>query len=207
VIPKDKQRFAQSMAIMGEAFQKQPTDPMIDVYWRILQDMSIDEFEAATLKLINTRTITGTFPLVAEIRAAISTDIPLESKAAIAWDKFIYAVRNHAPYDSVAFDDPIISHIITNWGGWPDMGDWPEDETHFRRREFQKLYEAYVKTGNMPPFIGHHIGLVEHENTKTGFVEFIPQIKLIKWEEGKILAIPYQEKAPRVRLAGTTPTP
>lgn len=141
----EKERFIKAMALMAEAFQKKPTKPMTELYWRILKDMDISTFERACLYIINNRTITGTFPLISEIRAAVT--LSPDALAALAWEKFWYALKNHCPYDSVIFDDPVIPRIIRSWGDWTDMGDWPEKETTFRRQEFMRLSHARM----LPP--------------------------------------------------------
>ena len=114
---RDKPRFATAMGVMGECFQKEPSESISEVYWRVLQDMPIETFEAACLTLVNTRKITGTFPLVAEIRdAAGGGASAMALRVVTAWDKFMYALHHHAPYDSIQFDDRIIDHIVRPMG-------------------------------------------------------------------------------------------
>jgi hypothetical protein len=195
--PENKKRFALAMGVMGQAFQKVPSDPLVEIYWKVLQDMSIETFEAATQRIINTRIITGTFPLVAEIRDATKEGKESRQLAALtAWDKLVYGIHNHAPYDSVIFDDPIIYHIVRAWGGWVDMGDWPEEETKWKRKEFIELYLAY-SGGNMPDPESHLIGLSEYEN-RAKFPEFVPKPFLIGGTPGRIKSIPYTQEEQRM---------
>ena len=139
---EDKKRFIQAMAIMAEAFQKSPSKGLSDIYWRVLADMGIADFERACLNLINLRKITGTFPLVAEIRDA-SVSGSLESKISTAWNKLLYAYENIGPYLPIAFDDPVITKIMEDWGGW---ANWSHGEISVKetRKEFEKLYKAYM---------------------------------------------------------------
>src|SRR5208283_4837006 len=129
--PEDDERFMKVVTTMGEVFQKMPSENMTDIYWKTLQDMPIETFERACSTIINTRTITGTFPLVAEIREATgggkkAIDLRIQE----AWDKLVYAVERHGYYDSVIFDDPIIPRILESWGGWMEWsgGRWAEDQ-------------------------------------------------------------------------------
>ena len=142
MINEDKKRFVQAMAIMAEAFQKSPSKALSDIYWRVLGDMGIGDFEKACLNLINTRKITGTFPLVAEIRDA-SVAGSVDSKITAAWKKLMYAYENVGPYLPVAFDDPVITKIIEDWGGW---ARWAHSEIIVKetRRDFEKLYRSYM---------------------------------------------------------------
>ena len=148
--PEDQERFIQSMGIMAEAFQKKPSENMAEIYWRVLQDMSIGNFEQACLNLINTRKITGTFPMVAEIREASGAGESLDTRIALAWDKLIFAIENHGYYDSVQFDDPVIHLIVKSWGGWIAVGDHDGEianqDLKWTKKEFEKLYRAYAPT-------------------------------------------------------------
>jgi hypothetical protein len=196
-----KSEIIDQLVILAEAFGLSFNDARMEIYANCLADLPIDKIRAGVVYLIKNRTFAGNLPTVAEIREAVEQKIPIETQAAIAWDKFRYALHNHCPYDSVKFDDPIISQIISVWGDWTSMGDWDESQTHYRRREFAKLYEAYAKSGNLPAVCDHHVGLTEYQNTRTGFVEFIPAPVLITWDErqGKIKALPYTEEIPRVK--------
>jgi hypothetical protein len=175
---KDRKRFGQAMVLMAECFQKEPSKMLVQGYWRILQDMTIETFEKACLVLVNTRKITGTFPMVAEIREAAGGGAGAQAlRAVVAWDKFMYALHRHAPYDSVKFNDPIITHIVRQLGGWIEMGDWPAEETKWKRKEFERLYEAY-SAGDLPETNDHLVGLVEAEN-RAKFPDFVPKPFLI----------------------------
>lgn len=199
--PENERRFGTMMATMGECFQKNPTSEMIEIYWRVLQDMTIEAFEKAALIIINTRTITGTFPMVAEIRAAAGGGAEaMALRAVVAWDKFMYALHNHAPYDSVKFDDPIITHIVRQLGGWTEMGDWPVEETKWKRKEFERLYEAYAASDTLPEPVGHLVGLTEAHN-RDKFPDFVGTPFLITGTAGQIRSLPHQEPQPK-RLTG-----
>jgi hypothetical protein len=185
--PDDKQRFGIAMGIMGEAFQKKPSESMTEIYWKILQDMTIEDFEGASLSIINTRKITGTFPLVAEIREAAQTSTePLEIRIAIGWDKLKYALHRHGHYDSVQFDDPIIHRIVDSWGGWMEL-DWETKEDKWKRKEFVELYRAYSQA-NLPEPQGHLVGFHEHSNSLRGFADFIPPPVLISGRTGAFVS-------------------
>lgn len=199
MMAKPKSEIIDQLVILAEAYGLSFTTARMDIYAKLLSDLPIDKLKAAIIRIIKTRTFGGNLPTVAEIREAAEDKLPIDTRAAIAWDKFRYVLRHHCPYDSVAFDDPIISHIITVWGDWPSMGDWPADTTHYWRKEFCRLYEAYVKSDNLPPGPRKHIGLTEYENCKTGFVEFIPKTVYITWDKGEIKALPMEEAIPRVR--------
>ena len=196
-----KKQIIDQLVILAEAFGLSISEARMKIYADMLADLPIDKIRAAIVHLIKNRVFAGNLPTVAEIREVAEDKIPLESQVAIAWDKLIYAIQNHCPYDSVKFDDPIISHIVYLWGGWADLEDWKEHERPHRRREFGKLYEAYAKSGNLPAAPDHHVGLTEYENTKSGYVEFIPAPVLISWDkqEGRVKALPYKMAPERIK--------
>ena len=196
-----KKQIIDQLVILAEAFGLSISEARMKIYADMLADLPIDKIRAAIVHLIKNRVFAGNLPTVAEIREVAEEKIPIESQAAIAWDKFRHALANHCPYDSVKFDDPIISHIISVWGDWTSMGDWDESQTHHRRREFGKLYEAYAKSGNLPAVPDHHVGLAEYQNTKSGYVEFTPVPVLISWDKqaGKIKALPYKMAPERIK--------
>jgi hypothetical protein len=196
-----KKQIIDQLVILAEAFGLSINEARMNIYADMLADLPTEKIRAGIVYLIKNRIFAGNLPTVAEIREAAEERIPIETRAAIAWDKFRYALENHCPYDSVKFDDPIISHIISIWGDWTGMGDWTESQTPYRRREFAKLYEAYAKSNVLPAVPDHHVGLTEYQNTKTGHVEFIPAPVLISWDDkqGKIRALPYTIEVQRVR--------
>jgi hypothetical protein len=195
--PQDFDRYGKAMAVMAVAAQKTPSKEMTEVYWKVLADMPIEAFEKAALTIINARKITGTFPMVAEIREAAGGGAGAQAlRAVVAWDKFLYALHRHAPYDSVRFDDPIVTHIVRQLGGWTEMGDWPAEETKWKRKEFERLYEAY-SAGNLPETNDHLVGLTEAEN-RAKFPDFVPKPFLITDDEpGRFKSIPWEPQEQR----------
>jgi len=168
-----KKQIIDQLVILAEAFGLSVSDARMGIYAEMLADLHIEKIKAGIITIIKTRTFGGNLPTVAEIREAINSEgVPLESRAAIAWDKAMYALHSHGNYQSIKFDDPLIYHIIVQWGGWAEFGAWPADQTHWKRRDFMKLYEQYAKNGGLPEPTQHLIGKTEYENRvlHTGFV-------------------------------------
>jgi hypothetical protein len=190
---KDKKRFATALAVMGEVFQKKPSDSLTEIYWKTLQDLSIETFERACSTIINARTITGTFPLVAEIReAAGGGKQSLGLRTIEAWDKLEYALRRHGYYDSVIFDDPIIHAILRSWGGWVEWSgnrDMKEEDLKWVRKDFEKMYAALSnRESHEPPDVC--VGFIEARNTRTGYSQHIPAPFLVKTHHGRPVSLP-----------------
>jgi hypothetical protein len=166
----------EQVLILAEAYGLPISEARQQIYVEALMDLDPAKVKAGVGYIIKTRTFAGNLPTVAEIREAVqNSGKPMESRAAIAWDKALYALHHIGTYESVAFDDPIIHHIIVQWGGWTEFGDWNADQTHWKRKDFIALYEAYARSGTLPDPNQHLIGLTEYENAKRGFLEKVPQ--------------------------------
>lgn len=180
-----KKQIIDQLVILAEAFGLSVTDARMDIYAEMLADLPIEKIKAGIITIIKTRTFAGNLPTVAEIREAIESEgVPLESRAAIAWDKAMYALHSHGTYQSIKFDDPLIHHIIVQWGGWTEFGDWPAEQTHWKRRDFIKLYEQYAKNGGLPEPRQHLIGEAEFENSVHS-PGFIPATILVSGSTGR----------------------
>ena len=195
-----KSEIVDQLVILAEAFGLSFNDARMEIYAECLADLPIDKIKFGIVRLIKTRSFAGNLPTVAEIREAATGGAgAIALRIVTAWDKFMYALNRHAPYDSVQFDDPIICHIVRQWGGWTEMGDWPASETKWKRKEFEKLYEAYAVSDNLPEPDQHLIGLTE-ANNRALYPEFVPKPILITGETGRFLSLPY-EPVQQLRLA------
>jgi len=148
------------MNAMKEEFtpKDEVSDMKMEINFKALSDLTIEQLERATWELINTRK-TASFPKVAEIRdAAIGS---VEDKAILAYDAFTKGKGATGIYRSVCFEDKMIHAVVEAMGGWTDVCQITEDEWKFRRREFLDLYKAMSRHCNrdIPDRL---IGLAEH---------------------------------------------
>jgi len=127
-------------ALREEFTPKDDISPMkMEIYFKALDDLSIEDVEKATWHLIRTRTV-ASFPKVAEIREAVTGNI--DDRATLAYDAFARGKSQTGAYDSVSFEDRIIHAVIRAMGGWKDVCLITEDEWKFRRKEFIDTYKA-----------------------------------------------------------------
>jgi hypothetical protein len=170
-----KSEIIDQLVILAEAYGLSLSDARMDIYAEMLADLPLDKLRAGVVHIIKTRTFAGNLPTVAEIREAVNGDgQPIETRAALAWDKAIKAIHDFGPYQSPAFDDPLITRIIIAWGGWIDFGAWPAEETKWKRKEFIQLYSAYDAGSESPAQPDHLIGIAEGNN-QDRFPEFVPE--------------------------------
>ena len=170
-----KSEIVDQLVILAESFGLSFNDARMDIYAECLADLPIGKIRKGIVHLIKTRTFAGNLPSVAEIREAVMGDgIPIETRAVLAWDEALKAVHDHGPYQSPSFADPITNHIIVAWGGWIEFGNWPAEETKWKRKEFIQIYESYAASNNLPGAPDHLIGIAEGNN-RDQFPEFVPE--------------------------------
>lgn len=162
----DLKRFGTAIAGLAEVFDTKGdgiSSVGMELYFRALEDLEIDQIERAAMEIVRTRVFNG-MPKPAEIREAIQGT--KESAAVLAWEKVDKAVRKHGPYESVRFDDAAIHSAIELMGGWVELQNVPLDEWKWRRKEFERLYAIVIDRGGHS---GHLPGEIERMNLSKGF--------------------------------------
>ncbi len=172
---QDDRKFAEIMSVLGEAFDKPPSSMKIEIYFKALEDIPIEKIQEAAVIILNTKTY-GSFPLVAEIREAVAGGSDnLDVRALLAWNQAKDAIHKVGHYQSVAFDDPIISQIVRTWGGWEKWGDWPAEETKWKERDFIRQYKIYAQApAQLPDQPDHLVGVADGYN-QDKFPEFVQE--------------------------------
>ncbi len=180
---EDKGRFAAALAGLAEVFNthgKEMSAVAVELYFRTLKDLAIEEVEAACIELVGGRVFNG-MPKPAEIREAARGT--REDAALLAWQKLDRAVRRIGPYESVQFDDPVIHSAVEMMGGWTEIQNCSaEDWRVWRRKDFERAYQTLAKRWDHPE---HLPGLIELDNGPKGFE--VPKPVRIGFEERKRL--------------------
>lgn len=167
------------MKALQEAFSQDISELKMEIYFKALLDMAIEDIEKSTWQIINTRT-TATFPKVAEIRGALNGSI--EDKAVLAYDAFTKGKAKTGAYDSVCFEDRLIHAVVEAMGGWSGIAGVcmiTEDEWKFKRREFLDLYRA-ISRQSVRVIPKKLIGLIEFCCRQSeDWEKYIPPLKII----------------------------
>jgi hypothetical protein len=82
-------------------------------------------------------------------------------------------LRDHAYWDTVVFQDGAIGRTVETMGGWMKISEWTVEEWKFRKKEFDALYLANLRSGNTEPV--KLVGLYESVNGTLGLEENIPK--------------------------------
>ena len=105
--------FARLCAVMGEAFGKPVNTSLIEIYFRMLKDFSVEQVTSAVEQAIAKKKF---FPKVAELRELIEGNP--EDRAANAWAAFLEAAANGGTA-SVQFSDKATAAAMdATFGSW-----------------------------------------------------------------------------------------
>lgn len=171
--PRDREAFAKLMVGVAELYGKPISPELISIYWDGLSEHELDEVRLA-LNLHMRNPDTGQFmPKPADVIRFLTGNTL--TQAMRAWQKVDQAVRHVGGYQTVVFDDPIIHAVIVDMGGWMGFGQTPEDEWHFKARDFERRYQSY-KLKPPADYPRKLIGIFEAENGPRGFVSDGPML-------------------------------
>lgn len=166
--------FGVVFMVMCEYFGAKPSEGLSQVYFEDLKDLTIEEFKQGFQVLRDSRIFNG-LPKIAEIRDSIYGKI--EDRVSLAWESFLRNLGD--PYVSIIFEDGAIGHAIEAMGGWEEVNRWTIEECRFRRKEFEAIYLANLRRGNIEPI--KLIGLIEGNNSqKEEWKKFTPETKVVE---------------------------
>lgn len=159
--PNDEREFAKTVTALAATFRQESSAALIQGYWMGLSDLTLADIQSAAAKAIQTSKF---MPTPRELRELASTMLPTD-RAALAWDAAVNAVNFHGYYDSVDFDDRLINAVIRGMGGWMRFNERIEAEDNvWLRKEFEKLYATYARTGVGSEAVAYLGGFFEQQN-------------------------------------------
>jgi hypothetical protein len=161
---QDRARFIKAINGAAMLFDKNLSDPVIDLYFRALEDLPVDAVEAALMRSIQNNTF---FPKPAELRQIILGSV--SDQAEVAWQAAWEAYRKAGYYDTVLFQDGAIARtILAVYGGWVQFSEASRtlspEMIQARRKEFLSTYRRESERGKGPMRLPGHIE-IENQNT------------------------------------------
>ena len=140
-----ERRFAEAMAVLAAAFDRELTEPLLRVYWLDLQAFEITEIEAAMTHL---RRSSKWFPKIAEIRELLLPKALTTEQLAISkWDSVVLAIRDSRNAHS---DDLVSDRVVADLGGYIELGRKSAGELVWVQKEFVRRYCAAVESNVAP---------------------------------------------------------
>ncbi|MCI0488968.1 MAG: hypothetical protein L0229_20440 [Blastocatellia bacterium] len=153
----DFERFGHAMYALGEVFGKDMTGNLIELYFKALSDLSVEEFERAANLAIGECKF---FPKPVELRERLTGTA--SDMAAAAWECAISAYRKAGYWQSVIFVDPHIgAAIVSAFGGWVGFSEslyvLSDEMIRAKQKEFEAAYRNARREGRKVQHLpGHH---------------------------------------------------
>lgn len=146
-------RFIDVMAALGEASGQESTPFKEKIYAQALQDIHIEQIEAAAWSIIKNRTL-ASFPKIGELRDAVGgkAEDNAEVQAAVVWQ----SIKKYGSARSIVFDDSVTMAVVQQaFGGWTKLcADLMEDQMQWFIKDFSRHYIAFKRSKV------HHYGLL-----------------------------------------------
>lgn len=165
-MPLESERFAIVMNALGAAFNRPITPAVITAYEIGLENLAIEEIEAAAKLAIQTCRF---MPTPAELRE-LAGGLKPEDMAVLAWEAAVRAVQSYGWYRSVQFEDAAVAATIRSLGGWQRFCErCGGAEEKWLRQEFLRTYAAYCKVGLSAEAALPLAGEFERQNMLLGY--------------------------------------
>jgi hypothetical protein len=158
----DREKFLKNMALICDMNDRKISEPLTDLYWKILEPFTDEECENAFKKIIQTCRF---FPKPVDFMEILKGK--KQDQATIAWIEVLNAVKRIGNYESVKFTDPVIHSVINVMGGWDQLAaTMTTDEEKWKQKEFERLYEVISsRDGKHPEYLP---GTHEQQNFRMG---------------------------------------
>lgn len=137
--------FAMLMQTMSEVFGEELSEQKMEIYFRFLEDLSLEQIRKAVAYILQRR-VYKSFPTIAEIRQAIEAeeDEAIKTRAELAWDNVLRQIVEVGFYGTPKLD-PIAQACVKALGGWACLCDMPRKELAWIGKDFVAMYQRFAK--------------------------------------------------------------
>lgn len=165
--PQDAGRFTTLVSNVYAFYRQDFSEFAGKVWWSAMLPFDIDAVQEAFNRHCVNPDAGQYLPKPADVVRMLQGST--QDSALLAWAKVDRAVRTVGTYRSVVFDDALIHRVITEMGGWIELGRKTEKEWPFQGNEFVSRYRGYRMRSECPDYPSHLIGMTEAQNAKAGF--------------------------------------
>lgn len=138
----NREMFATTLAVLAGTFDKKVSASMIEGYWLVLEDLTEQEFKAATKGALSTCKF---MPTPAELLAFARPPRNPNADVIQAWQAVRTAIDKHDYLVATIDFGPLVNAVIRNLGGWDVMcrATLPElDNPGWLRKRFDEVYRG-----------------------------------------------------------------
>jgi hypothetical protein len=173
----DAERCVGILTALVATFGKEIDEAMLLGYKLGLSDMPPKELEKAVSRAIRECKF---LPTVRELRE-LAGEMPVESRAVIAWGEVRRAISREGGYRTVSFSDGACNAAIRQMGGWARVCQYTTDEIDkVVGPQFKKSYAALTQFGYSGELAAPLPGLIAADNAGKGAEEWNPAIAYVE---------------------------
>lgn len=170
----DRQDFKRMLEVIFDSYQRDLSEGVLELWWTLMQPYDApavrDAFNRHCVNPDN-----GQFlPKPADVVKLIGGGTM--DGALVAWSMVDRAMRTVGPYETVVFDDPIIHAVVSDMGGWIELGKRTDDDWPFRAKEFEARYRGYRTRGRVEHYPNKLPGIIDATNAPNGFDLALPTL-------------------------------
>lgn len=170
----DFDNFCMVLTSVGELYGKPVGEFAISLWWGALKGYDLKAVQEALSRHVRNPDNGQFMPKPADVVKMMQGST--QDSALSAWAKVDRALRQIGPYQTVAFDDPLIHLVLHEMGGWIGLGNKNDDEWPFVAKEFENRYRGFKARGEVPAYPPKLIGISEAHNAKQGFETTPPML-------------------------------
>lgn len=174
MIDKDRKEFIQLVTDIHSFYRKDLSVFSGRVWWEALKVFDFSAVSEAFNRWCVNPDRGQFMPFPADVVRMLEGST--QDSALSAWAKVDRGVRTVGVYQSVVFDDPLIHRVLTEMGGWIQLGTKNDDEWPFLKNEFVNRYRGYRERHEAPEFPPVLLGIAESNNERAGFKSAAPML-------------------------------
>lgn len=127
----NKEAFAKGMFVLSEAYEKDLTEGLLEVYFKFLHHLTPEQLERAAIKQIARSPY---FPRVSDLLQAFREDLP---SAVDVWNKLMEGAEHGGKKPEL---DAAAERALAFIGGFEAIQYTNIDELRFRFKDFERAY-------------------------------------------------------------------
>lgn len=150
MLDSDKKEFKKILVGLGEYYSKEITATILAFYFNSLKKFTLDQFNQAVLKHVESDERGSFFPKINELIKQITGDkkqnqLAVDDRAEIAWAEIMEKLSRVGTYKNLVLDDNRALQSLKAVGGWVMLGTKTYGELEWIKKSFIREYQAFER--------------------------------------------------------------
>ncbi|RLV58033.1 hypothetical protein D5018_19390 [Parashewanella curva] len=159
---QDKAEFAHVWCASWSLYDKVVTDDVLSMSFEALCQYSIEQIKSALSHHIRSTSAGQFAPRPADVIKHIPSSP--HSQAVQAWEQMNYAIHRVGAWNSVYFQDPLLTLCITKLGGWVKMCRLTEWQLERLQNTFIDSYLSLAESTHSEILNTPLLGIIDNQN-------------------------------------------